>query len=128
METSIFLAKVIGLVSVVSTAAVAVRYKDSLAFDEKAAKNPLLAYLSGFVFLLIGALLVVGHPVWVLDWRLIITIFGWMVFLKGVNRIFFPHAVRRLIEKKKNNPEFILGEIVLFLIGLYLLYIGFIVY
>ena len=128
METSIFLAKVIGLISVISAIAVMVRYKESLVFDEGAVKSPLFTFVSGFVFLILGVLIIVSHPVWTFDWRIVITILGWLVFLKGIGRIFFPNAVKRMIEKKKDNRKFILGEIAVFLIGLYLLYYGFIVY
>ncbi|MEK7138833.1 MAG: hypothetical protein AAB799_01495, partial [Patescibacteria group bacterium] len=108
--------------------AVMVRYKESLAFDEEAIKNPLFTYVSGFVFLILGVLLVVSHSVWTPDWRLVITILGWLVLLKGVGRIFFSNAVRRLIERKRNNRRFLLGEIVVFMVGPYLLYYGFFVY
>ena len=128
METSIFLAKVIGLVSVISTTAVIVRYKEHLALEEEVAKNPTLVYLSGFAFLALGALLVVSHSVWMLDWRIVITILSWIVFLKGAGRIFFPNAVMRLIAKKRDNRKFIIGEVAVLLVGLYLLYYGFLVY
>ena len=128
METSIFLARVIGLIGIISTLAIIFNYKKSLAFDAESIKNPLLSYLSGFLFLILGVLLVVSHSVWVFDWRLIITLLGWIILLKGVGRIFFPLAVRRLIEKKKNNRIFFLGEIVVLLLSLYLLYRGFFVY
>ena len=128
METSIFLAKVIGLVSVISTAAVMIRYKESLVLEEEAMKSPLHIYLSGFVILILGVLLVVSHSVWVFDWRIVITVLGWLVLLKGMGRIFLPDAIKRMVEKKKETRKFILGEIAVFLIGLYLLYYGFIVY
>ena len=128
METSIFLAKVIGLVSVISTIAVLVRYKEHLAFEEETVKNPVLVYLSGFVFLVLGVLLVVSHSVWTLDWRIVITIMSWLVLLKGAGRIFFPNAVMLLIAKKRDNRKFIIGEVVVLLAGLYLLYYGFLVY
>ena len=114
--------------SVISTMAVLVRYKEHLALEEETVKNPVLVYLSGFAFLALGVLLVVSHSVWALDWRIVITILGWLVLLKGVGRIFFPGAVGRLIKKKRGNRWFILGEVIVFLIGLYLLYYGFIVY
>jgi len=128
METSIFLAKVIGLVSVISTTAILVRYKESLAFEAEAVQSPLFVYTSGFLILILGVLLVVSHSVWTLDGRLVITLVGWLILLKGAGRIFFPNAVRRLIEKKRDNRKFILGEVVVLLVGLYLLYYGFIVY
>ena len=128
MDTSIFLAKVIGLVSVISTTAVLIRYKESLALEEEAMKNPAATYLSGFAILILGVLLVVSHSVWTSDWRVVITIMGWLVLLKGIGRIFFPGATGRLIKKKQNNRWFILGEIIVFIIGFYLLYYGFIAY
>ena len=128
METSIFLARVIGLVSVISTAAVLIRYKATRALEEEAAESPMIAYLAGFAILILGVLLVVSHSVWTLDWRLVITIMGWLVLLKGAGRIFFPNAVKRLIEKKRDNRWFLLGEVVVFLVGLYLLYHGFLAY
>ncbi len=128
METSIFLAKVIGLVSVISTSSVLIRYKESPALEEEAIRNPAVAYLGGFAFLILGVLLVVSHSVWESDWRLVITILGWLVLLKGAGRIFFPNAVRRMIEKKKDNRGFLVGELVMFVVGLYLLYCGFIAY
>lgn len=126
METSLFLAQVIGLVSVISTAAILTRYKESLVLEDEAAKSPVLIYLSGFAFLILGTLLVVSHSVWTFDWRLVITIMGWLVLLKGAGRIFFPSAVRRLIEKKRDDRRFLLGEVVVLIVGLYLLYYGFI--
>lgn len=49
METSIFLAKVIGLVSVMISAAVLVRYKTSRALEDEAVKNPATACLASTV-------------------------------------------------------------------------------
>ncbi len=128
METSIFLAKVIGLVIVISTAAVLIHHKAFRALEEEVVKSPMIAYLAGFTILILGVLLVVSHSVWTLDWRIVITIVGWLVLLKGAGRIFFPNAVRRLIEKKRDNRWFLLAEIVVFLVGLYLLYYGFLAY
>jgi len=68
--------------------------------EENAAKNPTTIYLSGFLFLMIGILLTVSHQVWAGDWRVVITIFGWLILVKGVMRIFFPDTVKKLIEKK----------------------------
>lgn len=128
IETSIFLAKVIGLIFVAMTGAIIIRYKKSIAFELQAAKSPLFIFTSGFVFIIIGALLVVSHQVWVFDWRIVITLLGWAMLIKGILRILFPEAVVRMIEKKQTNSWFIAAEIIAFLLGIYLLYYGFIVY
>jgi len=126
METSIFMAKVIGLFGAISTLAIIIRYKFHLAMEENAAKNPTTIYLSGFVFLMLGILVTVSHQVWTWDWRVVITILGWLILLKGVMRTLFPDTVKKVIEKKKDDKRFLLAEVVTFFISIYLIYRGFI--
>lgn len=126
METSIFLAKVIGLFGAISTLAILARYKTHLEMEEDAAKNSVITYLSGFFILVIGILLTVSHQVWTRDWRVVITIIGWLILIKGILRIFFPKTVKKLIEKKRDDRRFLLAEAVVLLVGLYLMYQGFI--
>ncbi len=128
LETSIFLAKVIGLVSFINTLAIFIKYKKAVSFENELAKSPASIYASGFIFILIGILIVVGHPVFELSWRFVITLMGWIVLIKGIGRVLFPEAVSRMIEKKQKNSWFIMGEVIVFLAGLYLLYYGFVVY
>ena len=128
IETSIFLAKVIGLASVISAGAVLLRYKDAMVFEKEAVKNTSLTYASGFVFLVVGILLIVSHSFWTADWRVVITLLSWAILIKGLGRILFPKAVAVLIERKQNNRWFMAGEIFLFVVGFYLLYYGFVVY
>src|SRR5687768_6945379 len=114
METSIFLAKVIGLFGAISTLAIIIRYKLYLVMEENAGKNPTTIYLSGFLFLLPGVLVVASHQVWTWDWRVIITIFGWLILVKGIMRILFPDTIKKLIEKKISDKRFLLAEVVTF--------------
>src|SRR3989344_8559136 len=106
MEVSIFLARVIGLTSVVSTGAILVHYREFLLLEAQAVKNKFSVYTSGFVFLLMGVSLVVGHSVWVLDWRVVITLLGWAMLLKGLGRLFFPDSITKLVEKKQRHRAF----------------------
>ena len=128
MDISIFLARAIGLLGVITSLAVLTRYKEALAYEERLVKHVENIYLSGFFILILGVLLVVGHQVWTSDWRVIITILGWLVLLKGIFRVSFPGTVKRLIEKKKRSRWFMAGEVVMLLISLYLLYQGFVMH
>lgn len=128
MDTSIFLAQVLGLFGALSTCAIIVRYDTYLKMEEQAAQNPAITYLSGFFILLVGILVTVSHQVWTPDWRVIITIIGWLILIKGLLRLLFLDKVEKLIEKKQTDPRFLLSEIVTFLISLYLMYQGFITY
>jgi len=126
METSIFLAKVIGLVIVISVTAILIRYKQFLAFGKEAVMDTTIIYLSGFTIIIIGVLVIVSHFVWTRDWRLVVTLLGWSILLKGLGRVIFPDAVARMIKRKSDSRWFIVGEIAVLAIGIYLLYHGFI--
>lgn len=128
MDTSVFLARVIGLFVTLSTAAILLRYKKALELEAAVVKNPMTTYLSGFLILILGILLVVSHQLWTSDWRVIITVIGWLVLLKGLLRIFFPEAVGKLIAKKQRNRHFVWAEVAVLLLGLYLLYQGFLLH
>jgi 4-amino-4-deoxy-L-arabinose transferase-like glycosyltransferase len=63
------------------------------AFQTMAAeflRNYPLIFLSGLISLGVGLALVLTHNVWTRDWRLIITIFGWLAVIGGVLRIVTP--------------------------------------
>jgi|SRR3989344_3288567 len=128
IETSIFLAKILGLLGTIATLAIILNYKDYLKIEEDAVKNSANIYLSGFLFLIFGVLLIIGHQLWVWDWRVIITIIGWLTFTKGTLRIFFPKKIKKLIQKKRHHSIFFLAEAIVFVISLYLIYQGFFVY
>jgi len=124
METSIFLAKVIGLFGAISTLAILTHYKKYIELESRAIKDP-LAYMPGFVFLAVGILLTVSHQVWTWDWRVTITVIGWLVLIKGVLRVFFPGTVRKLVEKKRTDRQFLLAEVAVLIVSIYLVYQGF---
>ena len=85
-------------------------------------------YLSGFLALIIGNLLVVSHNVWTADWRVIITIFGWLSLLKGVVRLFFPSIAIKNVDTLLRNKLLVPLLVVFGALGLYLSYIGFMAY
>lgn len=128
LEISIFLAKAIGVFAIVSSLAIILNYKKTIGYEVELSKNPATVYATGFIFFVIGVLIVVSHPVFEISWRVLITFMGIAVLLKGIGRIFIPESVNKMIEKKQKNNKFIIGEVAFLIIGLYLSYYGFIVY
>ena len=126
MEISIFLAKVIGVIGTLSVLPIIFRYQQSVTLDERMVKNKIFNYLSGFSMIILGTLIVINHSVWTFDWRIVITLIGWALLLKGIGRIFFTEAVIAMLKKKRENTRFIFGEVLFLLVSLYLLYHGFI--
>lgn len=55
--------------------------------------NRAVIFLTGILALLAGVAIVNAHNHWVPDWRLIITIIGWLLVLRGIMLLVFPAAV-----------------------------------
>lgn len=55
-----------------------------------------LVLVSGVLAMTAGLAIVNTHNVWVLDWVLIVTVFGWALLLGGVSRIAAPRMVDRV--------------------------------
>jgi hypothetical protein len=96
METSIFIAKLMGpyfLVAGVGMALNASGFRDVMkAF----LKNDATIYLAGVLALALGLAIVNVHNRWALEWPLIITVFGWLSILSGIMRMTFPKLVAKI--------------------------------
>ena len=124
MDLSIFLAKFWGLYLTITCAAMFFNRKFILEHVDHFA-NLYFIIFSGFVSLLIGILSVLIHNVWVFDWRVLVTIIGWLALLKGIVRVLFPEFVMKKADYFKNKKWLILPVVLFFFVGLYLIYIGF---
>ena len=56
---------------------------------------------TGYITFLLGLATVVAHNIWVLDWRIAVTLLGWVTLLKGIEKIAFPERVNRIAQKFK---------------------------
>ena len=125
MELSIFLAKLFGIYLLVVGALFALRGKVIVeVVEEMLASRPMLL-LSGFIALIIGIAMVISHSVWEPNWRVLITLIGYLSFIKGVTRIGFPELPKKAVGFARNRLvfQFWIGFIVL--LGAYLTWLGF---
>src|ERR1043165_9006448 len=93
MATSIFLAKLIGPVCLVIGLALLI---DRAAFRTLANEflaSPALMFLSGVITMPAGLAIVLTHNVWAGDWRILITILGWLALLRGPHGLPAPPPV-----------------------------------
>jgi uncharacterized membrane protein len=104
MSTSIFLAKLIGPVLLVVAAGLFVHQTAFRAIAQEFMRSPALLYLSGVLPLVGGLAIVLNHNVWVADWRVIITILGWLAAISGAVRILLPAQVRSMGEAMLKHP------------------------
>ena len=91
-------------------------------------KNPVATYLGGASALIVGFFLVSFHNIWKADRTVIITILGWLAFLKGLAILIYPSSllgITAAVGKNKGNLQ-IAGFIALGL-GIIFLYLGYFV-
>jgi len=126
MDLSIFLAKALGIYLVIISVGMLIHGGKLKAVMADYIEKPGLVFLLGIFALIIGILLVVSHNIWTGDWRVVITVIGWLTLVKGITRVLFPQFVIRTGKKWVNNTTayYITGFLTL-LIGIYLLYHGY---
>jgi hypothetical protein len=78
---------------------------------------------TGYITFLLGLFTVVFHQLWVFDWRVSITILGWITLFKGIEKIAFSERVHKIAKKFKKRSW--LWGAVIFLIGLWFFYMSF---
>jgi hypothetical protein len=63
-----------------------------------------LVLISGILAMTAGLSIVNTHNVWVFDWPLIVTLFGWALVLSGASRIVAPRVVDRVGGAMMDRP------------------------
>ena len=125
METSLFIAKIMGPILIISSLSALNRdFYLNLIKDIK--NNAALLFIAGIMALTLGLTLVNVHNIWVYDWRVIITIFGWLSIIAGVIRILLPTLVFKIADIFTQNHSIIMVIMTLnFALGAYLTAVGY---
>jgi hypothetical protein len=96
MQLSTFLARLIGPIAVAMGLGLLANDAayDSLAFEFL--RSNALIFLAGMLSMAAGLAIVLNHNVWARDWRVIITVLGWLLVIGGAFRIVVPQLVSRI--------------------------------
>ena len=122
MENSFLLARILGAYMVIVAIGFVFNPKFYQSITEDFFKNTALIYLGGVFALIIGLLIVLFHNVWVADWQVIITIFGWLGLIKGAWLIIFPNSIGKVTQIYQKKPALLrVHLIIMLLIGLFLI-------
>jgi len=54
--------------------------------------HPTTVFLNGMILFIVGLVVARFHNIWTRDWRLIVTLFGWLLVIAGFLRMTFPDA------------------------------------
>lgn len=126
MDTSKFLAKVIGFYCLIVGTAMLSNMHQFTGHVVKLLHDTQLMFVSGFFALIIGLLLVVSHNIWQWSWRLIITIIAWLILFKGVSIVYFPEYLDVITKHFVHNMQIAYTAASIdVILGLVLIYKGF---
>jgi hypothetical protein len=106
MQTSLFLARLIGPVMLVIGLAVFANARGFRDMAEEFLVSRALMFLSGFLLMPAGLAIVLVHNVWTADWRVLITIFGWLNVIGGALRLFGPPLLVKTGKAMLKQPHF----------------------
>lgn len=121
---SIFLAQFWGLIFVIMGGIFLIR-RESVRVLIKMVQDDGMMILTGYAALIVGVAHVLLYNVWVSDWRVVLTLIGWMALIKGIIRLAFPDFTRKMI-KRYDTPNTVGALLViLVIVGIYLLIHGF---
>ncbi len=86
------------------------------------ADNKAFVISTGYITLLMGLVTVILHNVWVADWRIVITILGWLTVIKGIMKVGFPEQIHKQSQRFKKKQAF--SAIFLILLGAWLIWMS----
>ena len=96
MQPAVFVARLAGPLFVVIGAGILLNSTVYSAMITEAVHSPTLIYFSGLSALIPGLAILNVHHSWTADWRVIITILGWLLVIGGVVRIALPQLTASL--------------------------------
>jgi len=120
MEISIFLAKFWGWYFIIFFILLLIYPKRiKQLFDYT--KDEKFVIVMSFLAILIGLLNILTHNIWVSDWRIMITLFGWFALIKGITLFAFPKFSLQWIDNFDFKWFQFIMFFLLFIVGILLL-------
>ncbi len=126
MQTSVYLAKLIGPFFLLVGLAVLINADAFRGIAKEFLASPGLIFLSGMLTLPVGIAIVLAHNVWVPNWRVLITLVGWLAVITGVIRIAAPQRITGVGKTVASHKFFPLGPAAIWIaIGAVLCFYGY---
>ncbi len=123
MDISLVLARIVGILFLILGISLFNRKTVTVLLDEMERQKG-FSWLGGFIAAVFGAVIVSLGGFWFSDWRIVISVIGWLSLLKGFFILVFPESTISLYREFKAKCSTI-GGIIMVVIGLFLCYAGF---
>jgi hypothetical protein len=127
MQTSVFLAKLLGPLLLAVGAGILLNPKAFRTMASEVVRSVTLVYLFGLLDFAAGLAIVLTHNVWVASWRVLITLIGWLMLIRGALRILIPETIMRYAAGIIRNKQLVpVAGAVTGILGLVFCYFGYV--
>ncbi|HUC50634.1 MAG TPA: hypothetical protein VMA30_14725 [Xanthobacteraceae bacterium] len=127
MQTSIFLARLLGPLLLLPGLGLFANRRTFRTMATEVIGSVTLVYLFGLMDFAAGLAIVLVHNVWVADWRVLITLLGWLLLIRGLVRVLLTETVMGYAKNvMRGQNVYLISGTVLSLLGLVLCYFGYI--
>ncbi len=92
MELSILMAKIVAILYLSIGISIVAGQTTHKKLFKSYEESPGLVFISGFMLVILSALLIQYHNIWIKDWTVLITIIAWAMLIKGFLFLAFPKS------------------------------------
>jgi len=126
MANSVFLARLIGPLGLAIGIGLLLNGAGYRTMAEEFLNSRALNFIAGVITVPAGLAIVLSHNVWTPDWRVVITLIGWLALISGALRIIVPQQVMTWGRGAIARPLTLkIGGAVWLAIGALLVYFGY---
>lgn len=123
MDITVLVAKIFGVYLVVAGLFLLFKGKTIPNLLKDFFNHPAVCYLTGIILVFLSSMYLIQYNIWDNTWKTFITVFVWIVLLKGLAYVFIPKTLGE-ITVKKFRGLFVLYGLVAIIVGLYLFFMN----
>jgi len=123
MDTTTIVAKVMGIYLVVAGIFLILKGKSVPHLLEDFFDHPAITFLSGIILIFLSSMYLIQYNIWNGTWQTVVTVFVWLVTLKGLIYVFIPRLLSEIVIKKSRGLFGAYGLIAI-LVGFYLFFLN----
>ena len=123
MDITILVAKLFGIYLVVAGLFLLFKGKSIPHLLKDFFDHPAMMYLTGIILVFLASMYLIPYNVWDSTWRTLVTVFVWLVLLKGLVYIFVPRLLSETAIQRSRN-WFGLYGILSIVVGVYMFFLG----
>ena len=127
MQASIFIARLLGPLLLAVGAGILINPSMFRTMGTEVVRSVTLVYLFGLMDLAAGLAIVLTHNVWLASWRVLITLLGWLLIVRGAARVLLTEQVMVFGAKAFRNKQMVpVSGAIVGILGLVLCYFGYV--